>query len=108
MKWRYLRGTARAYLMSIAFWFGLAFLMGSQYGVLNRQHLWSSFVQLLGMASVRGFALALWTPPIFYLVGKISGIFPEISELRAGLRSRSSAVCPAALGDPMGADSAIR
>jgi two-component system, LytTR family, sensor kinase len=70
MKWRYLRGTARAYLMSIAFWFGLACLMGSQYGVLNRQHLWSSFVQLLGMASVRGFALALWTPPIFYLVGK--------------------------------------
>ena len=70
MKWRHLRGTARAYLMSIAFWFGIAFLMGSQYGVLNRQHLWSSFVDLLGMAGVRGFALALWTPPIFYLVGK--------------------------------------
>ncbi len=70
MKLRYLRGTVRAYLMSIAFWFGLAFLMVSQYGVLNRQHLWSSLVQLLEMAGVRGFALALWTPPIFYLVGK--------------------------------------
>jgi two-component system, LytTR family, sensor kinase len=70
MKFRYLRATARAYGMSIAFWFGIAFLMGWQYGVLNRQHLWSSFVDLVMMAGVRGFALALWTPPIFYLVGK--------------------------------------
>src|SRR5580700_11201590 len=40
--------------------------------------------------------------------GKISEFFQKSLELRAGLRSRSSAVCPAALGDPMGADSAIR
>jgi hypothetical protein len=70
MKLHHLRRIARAYLMSIAFWFGFAFLMGWQYGVLDRQNLWSSFVNLLGMAGVRGFALALWTPPIFYLVGK--------------------------------------
>src|SRR6202041_1769718 len=70
MKLHHLRLIARAYLMSIAFWFGFAFLMGWQYGVLDRQNLWSSFVNLLGMAGVRGFALALWTPPIFYLVGK--------------------------------------
>ncbi|HLW84876.1 MAG TPA: histidine kinase [Candidatus Sulfotelmatobacter sp.] len=70
MKWHYLRGTARAYLMSITFWFGLAFLMGWQNGVVNRQHFWSSFVDLLGMAGLRGFGLALWAPPIFYLVGK--------------------------------------
>ena len=70
MNLRFLRGAARAYLMSIVFWFGFAFLMGWQYGVLNRQNLWPSFVELLGMACVRGFALALWTPPIFYLVGK--------------------------------------
>ncbi|MGA8036124.1 MAG: histidine kinase [Candidatus Acidiferrales bacterium] len=65
-----LRVIARAYLMSIVFWFGISFLMGWQYGVLDRQHLWPSFVNLFGMAAVRGFALALWTPPIFYLVGK--------------------------------------
>ncbi len=70
MKWRYLRVAAQAYAMSIAFWFSLAFLMGWQYGVLDRRHLWSSFVELIEMAGVRGCALALWTPPIFYLVGK--------------------------------------
>ena len=43
--------------------------MGWQYGVLNRHHLWSSLVLLLEMAAV-GRALALWTPPIFYLVRK--------------------------------------
>jgi two-component system, LytTR family, sensor kinase len=70
MKLSYLRAAARAYAMSIAFWFGIAFLMGWQYGELNRHHLWSSLVLLVEMAGVRGFALALWTPPIFYLVGK--------------------------------------
>ncbi len=64
------RAAARAYLKSIAFWFGFAFLMGWQYGVLDWHHLWSSFLRLLGMAGVRAIAFALWTPPIFYLVGK--------------------------------------
>jgi two-component system LytT family sensor kinase len=80
MKWRILRSVARAYAMSIAFWFGIAFLMGWQYGVLNRQNLWSSFINLVMMAGVRGFSFALWTPPIFYLVGKyldLSGIRPR-------------------------------
>lgn len=70
MNLRYLRVIAKSYLMAMAFWFGIAFLMGWQYGTLDRQHLWRSFVQLLEMAAVRGFTLALWTPPIFYLVGK--------------------------------------
>ncbi len=70
MNLRYLRVIAKSYLMAMAFWFGIAFLMGWQYGALDRQHLWRSFVQLLEMAAVRGFTLALWTPPIFYLVGK--------------------------------------
>src|SRR5262249_40921851 len=52
-----------AYLMSIAFWSGMSLLMGWQYGPLNRQNLWSSF-------GIRACTLALWTPPIFYLVGK--------------------------------------
>jgi two-component system LytT family sensor kinase len=70
MKLSFFRATARAYGMSIAFWFGFAFLMGWQYGVLDRHHLWSSFVRLLSMSGVRGLAFALWTPPIFYLVSK--------------------------------------
>jgi two-component system, LytTR family, sensor kinase len=70
MKSRYLRAAARAYAMSIAFWFGFAVLMGLQYGTLDRHHLWSSVITIVGAAGVRGFALALWTPPIFYLVGK--------------------------------------
>lgn len=64
-----LRGIARAYLMSIAFWCGFALLMGLQYRPLHRQNLWSSLVDLLVEVALRGFALAFWTPPIFYLVG---------------------------------------
>jgi two-component system, LytTR family, sensor kinase len=70
MNWRFVRATAQAYLVSIAFWFGISFLMGWQYGVLDRHNFWPSLISLMGMAAVRGFALALWTPPIFYLVGK--------------------------------------
>jgi hypothetical protein len=40
MKSRYLRAAVRAYAMSIAFWFGIACLMGWQYGALDRHHLW--------------------------------------------------------------------
>lgn len=66
----HLRATARAYAMSIAFWFGFAFLMVWQYGVFDWHHPWSSFLQLLGMAGVRAVTFTLWTPPIFYLVGR--------------------------------------
>ncbi|MGA8492236.1 MAG: histidine kinase [Terriglobales bacterium] len=65
-----LRRIARAYLMSIAFWYGLSLLMGLQYRPLNRHNFWSSFLDLLVQAGARAFAFALWTPPIFYLVGK--------------------------------------
>ncbi len=68
-----LRGIVRAYLVSIAFWCGLALLMGLQYRPLNRQNLWGSLVDLLVGAALRGLALAFWTPPIFYLVGKYLG-----------------------------------
>lgn len=70
MKWGHLRGIARAYLLSIAFWFGIALLMGWQYGYVKPDHLWQSTVNLLAMASAHAFALALWTPPMLYLVGK--------------------------------------
>lgn len=54
--------------MSIAFWCGFALLMGLQYKPPNRQHFWSSLLDLLAQVALRGLALALWTPPIFYLV----------------------------------------
>jgi two-component system, LytTR family, sensor kinase len=73
MKWPPLRAIARAYLMAIAFWYGFALLMGLQYTPLNRQHLWSSLVDLMAGAALRGFALAFWTPPIFFLVGRYLG-----------------------------------
>src|ERR1700683_5329906 len=61
---------ARAYLMSIAFWYAIALLMGLQDEPLNRQNLWSSFIYMLIKAVVHAFGFALWTPPIFYLVEK--------------------------------------
>jgi two-component system, LytTR family, sensor kinase len=68
-----LRGIVRAYLMSIAFWGGMSLLMGLQYQPLNHRNLWPSFLNLLAVAGAHAFALALWTPPIFYLVGKYLG-----------------------------------
>jgi hypothetical protein len=65
-----LRPIVRAYVMSIAFWYGLAVLMGLQYSPLDRNHLWFSFLGLLVQAGARAFALALWAPPIFSLVKK--------------------------------------
>jgi two-component system LytT family sensor kinase len=63
-----LRGIVRAYLMSIAFWLGFALLMGLQYQPPDPRRLWSSILALLIQVALRGFALAFWTPPIFYLV----------------------------------------
>src|SRR5580658_6952084 len=65
-----LRGVARSYLLSIAFWCGMSLLMGLQFKPLDYSKFWPSFLDLLVPAAARAFALALWTPPIFYLVGK--------------------------------------
>jgi two-component system LytT family sensor kinase len=70
MKSTHLRGISRAYLMSISFWFGISLLMGWQYGVLNPGNLWPSILDLVVKAGAHAFTLALWTPPVFYLVGK--------------------------------------
>ena len=64
---------ARAYLMSIGFWYPLAVLMGLQYLPLDRHHLGPSLRNLLLQAAAHAFVFALWTPPIFYLVGKYLG-----------------------------------
>lgn len=56
--------------MSTGFWCGIALLMGLQYRPFNRQHPWVWFIDLMCQVALRGFALAFWTPPLFYLVGK--------------------------------------
>jgi two-component system LytT family sensor kinase len=70
MKPLLVRSVARAYLMSFAFWSGIALLMGLQYRPLDPHALWSSLGALLIEVALRGLAFALWTPPIFFLVGK--------------------------------------
>jgi hypothetical protein len=59
--------------MSIAFWCGFALLMGLQYQPLNWHNLAPSLVNLLVGMALHGLALAFWTPPVFYLVGKYIG-----------------------------------
>ncbi len=60
---------ARAYMMSVTFWFGLTLLMGFQNQSLNRQHLLASLGALMVEVVLRSLAFAFWSPPIFYLVG---------------------------------------
>ncbi|MGA7462218.1 MAG: sensor histidine kinase [Candidatus Korobacteraceae bacterium] len=65
-----LAGVARAYLLAIAFWSGIALLMGVQYRPANQPLSWSWFLGLPAQAIVHAFPFALWTPPIFFLVSK--------------------------------------
>ena len=65
-----LRGIARAYVMSIGFWCGISLLMGLQFRPIDPQHLWSSLTALVPLVIAHAAALALWTPPIFYLVAR--------------------------------------
>jgi len=69
MRWPRPSQIARAYLTSLAFWFGLTLLMGFQNYSLNRQHLLASLGALMIEVVLRSFAFAFWSPPIFYLVG---------------------------------------
>lgn len=64
-----LRQVARAYLASIAIWCGLSLLTGWQYRIFDQQlNIKSSLLDMVFLAESRGFAYALLTPPIFYLV----------------------------------------
>ncbi len=56
--------------MSVAFWCGFALLMGLQYRPPSREHFWASLLDLLIEVALPGLALAFWTPPVFFLVGK--------------------------------------
>lgn len=59
----------RAYLVAMAIWGALSLLTGYQYLLFDqRQNIKSTLFDVLLLAESRGFAFALLTPPIFYLV----------------------------------------
>src|SRR6266566_809875 len=63
------RPIAKAYALSIGIWCGLALLTGWQYLIFDQQlNIHSTFLDMVLLAESRGFAFALLTPPIFYLV----------------------------------------
>ncbi len=62
---------ARAYLLAIAFWYAIAVLMGVQYRPADQPLSWSWFLNLVLVQAIpHAFPFALWTPPIFFLVGR--------------------------------------
>lgn len=63
------RQIARVYAISIGLWCGLSLLTGWQYRIFDQQlNIHSSLLDMLLLAESRGFAFALLTPPIFYVV----------------------------------------
>lgn len=63
------RQIGRAYLISIGIWCTLSLLVGWQYRIFDQQlNIHSTFLQMELLAESRGFAYALLTPPIFYLI----------------------------------------
>lgn len=63
------RQIGRAYALSICAWGALSLLTGWEYRIFDRQlNIHSTFLDMVLLAESRGFAYALLTPPIFYLV----------------------------------------
>ena len=69
-----LRRIARAYLISISLWCGLSLLTGWQYHIFDESlNIRSTMADMLRLAEARGFAFALLTPPMFYIVRRYIG-----------------------------------
>jgi hypothetical protein len=65
---------ARAYLFSVGIWCSLSLLTGWQYRIFDQApNIHSSLFDMLVLAESRGFAFALLTPPIFYIVHHTAG-----------------------------------
>ncbi len=63
------RRIGRAYLLSIAVWCTLALLTGWEYRIFDEAvNIHSSLPDMILLAESRGFAYALLTPPLFYVV----------------------------------------
>ncbi len=74
MKMRGFRPIARAYGISISLWCGLSLLTGWQYRIFDKElNIPTSLSDMILLAESRGFALALLTPPIFYLARRYIG-----------------------------------
>jgi two-component system LytT family sensor kinase len=74
MNSRTLRRTGKAYLISISLWSGLSLLTGWQYFLFDKSlNIHSTVTDMLRLAEARGFAFALLTPPIFYVVRRYIG-----------------------------------
>jgi two-component system, LytTR family, sensor kinase len=71
MKLPSVRAIARAYLISLLVWCGIALLMGVQASPFNPQNPREWLVNLLVEVAPRAFAMTFWTPPIFYLVRRL-------------------------------------
>jgi sensor histidine kinase YesM len=66
-------GIARAYLVAIGIWSALSLLTGWNYLIFDQSaNLKSTLSQMMLLAEARGFAYALLTPPIFYIVRRYS------------------------------------
>lgn len=64
-----LRRVARAYLISLGVWCALSLLTGWQYRIFDKElKIHSTLWDMILLAESRGFAYALLTPPIFFLV----------------------------------------
>jgi two-component system, LytTR family, sensor kinase len=65
---------ARAYIFSFALWATLSLLTAWQYRIFDHElNIRTSFVDMLRLAEARGFAFAVLTPPIFYVVRRNIG-----------------------------------
>ena len=63
------KNVLKAYLVSMGIWGALSLITGYQYLLFDqRQNIQSTLFDVLLLAESRGFAFALLTPPIFYLV----------------------------------------
>lgn len=69
-----IKAVVRAYLISIGVWTALSLLTGWEYRIFDQSlSIHSSLLDMLILAESRGFAYALLTPPIFYLVRRYGG-----------------------------------
>jgi hypothetical protein len=67
-----IRGTVKAYLISICVWSALSLLNGWQYLIFDQSvNIHSTLGQMILLAEGRGLSFALLTPPIFYIVKAI-------------------------------------
>ena len=73
MKVSSFRQIGRAYALSICIWGALSLLTGWEYRIFDQQlNIHSTLLDMVLLAESRGFAFALLTPPIFYLVRRYS------------------------------------